>query len=340
MARFTGKVVTAICFFGAASAAFAQFTSNVQGVVQDQTSAAIPNATVRLRSLSTDVARTTKTSDAGVYRFSSLQPGGYDISVEAAGFQTKTVTVTLQTAQTADLNIGMSVAASNQAVEVRGNAILLDTADSRIQATIRQETLQDLPFQGRNFMGLVAVAPGVTGVGAVGGGAPSDAPDNFGTEKTVNASGNGRNYAGNEFVMDGLNVTSNIIQGVSNLSPNPDSIQEVSIQTNTFSVEQGKASSIVVNFTERAAIFSITRICGPGRNSRQSTDRTSVTTLPERSADPLSRTKHFSLLRLNRCGRKFRWQRMCERLRRPNLLIGPNRIIRALSAPACCLKDR
>jgi outer membrane receptor protein involved in Fe transport len=252
MARFTGKVVTAICFFGAASAAFAQFTSNVQGVVQDQTSAAIPNATVRLRSLSTDVARTTKTSDAGVYRFSSLQPGGYDISVEAAGFQTKTVTVTLQTAQTADLNIGMSVAASNQAVEVRGNAILLDTADSRIQATIRQETLQDLPFQGRNFMGLVAVAPGVTGVGAVGGGAPSDAPDNFGTEKTVNASGNGRNYAGNEFVMDGLNVTSNIIQGVSNLSPNPDSIQEVSIQTNTFSVEQGKASSIVVNITSKS----------------------------------------------------------------------------------------
>src|SRR5260370_35428931 len=52
--------------------------------------------------------------------------------------------------------------------------------------------------------------------------------------------------------MDGLNVTSNIIQGVSNLSPNPDSIQEVSIQTNTFSVEQGKASSILVNVTSKS----------------------------------------------------------------------------------------
>jgi hypothetical protein len=231
---------------------YGQFTSNIQGIVQDQSKAPVPGVTVTLRNPAIDVRQTTKSSDSGVYRFSSLQPGQYEISVEAAGFQKQTLGVTLQTAQTADVNIVMSVAAASEAVEVTAVAPILDTADSRLQATVRTETLQDLPFQGRNFLGLVAVAPGVTGVGAVGGGAPSDAPDNFGTEKTVNASGNGRNYAGNEFVMDGLNVTSNIIQGVSNLSPNPDSIQEVSIQTNTFSVEQGKASSILVNVTSKS----------------------------------------------------------------------------------------
>lgn len=252
MARFAVRFLIAFCLAGAANIGFAQFTSNIQGVVQDPSGASLPNATVKVRSIETDVASTTKTSDAGVYRFSSLQPGSYEVSVESAGFQSKTVRVTLQTAQTAAVNITVALASATQAVEVVGVPVILDTADTRIQATIRQETLSDLPFQGRNFMGLVALAPGVTGVGAVGGGAPSDAPDNFGTEKTVNASGNGRNYAGNEFVMDGLNVTSNIIQGVSNLSPNPDSIQEVSIQTNTFTVEQGKASSILVNITSKS----------------------------------------------------------------------------------------
>ena len=58
--------------------------------------------------------------------------------------------------------------------------------------------------------------------------------------------------SGNNFVVDGLNTTSNIIQGVANLSPNPDSIQELSIQTNTFSVEEGRASSIQVRVTTKS----------------------------------------------------------------------------------------
>lgn len=252
MAALASRRAVFAYFLGAGAICFGQFSSNIQGVVQDQTQSAVPHATVKLRNLSTDVTLTASSNDAGVYRFSSLQPGNYDIAVEAAGFQAQTLHVTLQTSQTADVNVNLTVAGAAATVEVAGTAPLLDAADSRLQATIRQETLQDLPFQGRNFLGLVAVAPGVTGFGAVGGGAPGNAPDNFSTEKVVDASGNGRNSAGNEFVMDGLNVTSNIIQGVSNLSPNPDSIQEVSIQTNTFSVEQGKASSILVNVTTKS----------------------------------------------------------------------------------------
>ena len=133
-----------------------------------------------------------------------------------------------------------------------GTAPTIDVADSRVHATYREEALRDLPFQGRNFLGLMAVAPGVTGRGAVGGGAPGDAPDNFSTEKTVDVSANGRNSGGNQFIMDGLNMTSNIIQGVANLSPNPDAIQEMAIQTNTFSVAEGRASSVNVAITTKS----------------------------------------------------------------------------------------
>ena len=137
-------------------------------------------------------------------------------------------------------------------VAVTAQAEVFNPAETRIQTTIRTETLQELPLQGRNFLGLVALGPGITGHGAVGGGAPADAPDNFSTEKTVEASGNGRNYSGNQFTLDGLNVTSNILQGVANLSPNPDSVQEISVQTNTFGVENGRGSSVQVALQRRA----------------------------------------------------------------------------------------
>ncbi|MGH9371580.1 MAG: TonB-dependent receptor, partial [Vicinamibacterales bacterium] len=65
-------------------------------------------------------------------------------------------------------------------------------------------------------------------------------------------SANGRNSGGNQFIMDGLNTTSNIIQGVANLSPNPDAIQEMAIQTNTFSVTEGRASSVNVAITTKS----------------------------------------------------------------------------------------
>src|SRR5438552_6573721 len=94
---------------------YGQFTSNIQGVVQDQSRAAVPGVTLTLRNLANDVQQTTKTSESGVYRFSSLQPGNYEVSVAAAGFQAQTLGVTLQTAQTADVNVTLAVAAASQA---------------------------------------------------------------------------------------------------------------------------------------------------------------------------------------------------------------------------------
>lgn len=230
----------------------AQFSSNIEGTVQDPNGRVIPNAVVTLRSQSTGIKLATKTSDSGVYRFSSVAPGVYEIVIESPGFETLQLPVTLQTAQTANANVTLSVAKSSQSVTVTAEAPSLDTQDSRLQTTVTNEALQDLPLQGRNFLGLVAVAPGITGHGAVGGGAPGDAPDNFSTEKTVEASGNGRNQSGNEFTLDGLNVTSNILQGTANLSPNPDSVQEVAIQTNTFDVEHGRGSSVQVAMTTKS----------------------------------------------------------------------------------------
>lgn len=163
--------------------AHAQFSSNLQGVVLDETGAVIPEATVTLLDLATGLDQVVQTSAAGVYRFSRLRPGSYEVTAEATGFQPQAQTARLQTAQTAGLNITLAVAGTEQRVVVTAEAPALDTSESRIQATIQNEELQDLPFKGRNFLALAAVAPGVTGfmAGSISQttAGESEAPDNF-----------------------------------------------------------------------------------------------------------------------------------------------------------------
>ena len=76
--------------------------------------------------------------------------------------------------------------------------------------------------------------------------------DNYAAETQMTASANGRSSTGNMFVVDGLDITSNITPGVLNLVPNPDTIQEAAVQVNTFNVEYGRSSSIVEVMTTRS----------------------------------------------------------------------------------------
>ena len=230
----------------------AQFGSSVQGVVTDQSGAVIPGATVVLIDRSTGVERNTETSASGVYRFASLGASEYEVAFQAEGFARTVVQVTLTTNQIGEVNGRLEVQAAAERVVVTAEAPVLDTADSRLQATIQEEALDDLPFGSRNMLGLAAVAPGITGYGLLAGGGASGPPDNFNTEVAIEASGNGRNSSGNLYTIDGLNVTSNIIQGRPNVTPNLESVEEVSIQTNTFSVEQTNASSVQVAITTKS----------------------------------------------------------------------------------------
>lgn len=235
-----------------ATMAFAQFSSNIQGTVKDPSGSAIPGASVKLTNLDTGVSQSTASDASGAYHFSSLAPGSYRVAVTAHGFQAGQVGIVLQTAQTSAVPVTLQISGKEQTVQVSAALPELDTADSRIQTTISTKQLHALPLQGRNFLGLTALAPGVTGLGGTAGGSPGDAPDNFSTEHAVDASANGHNFEGNSYSVDGLDVTSNIRPGVLNLSPNPDSVQEVSIQTNTFKVDNGRASSIEVAVTTKS----------------------------------------------------------------------------------------
>lgn len=224
--------------------ALAQFSSAVQGIVQDSNQAVVRNATIKLRSLQSGLTQETKTNDSGYYRFSSLAPGNYEMTVESQGFQRHTVSVSLTASQSRDVNVELAVQGTTVTVEVTSQAPILDTGETRLEMTLKQEKIRDLPLLNNSLFALLALAPGVTGT--------NGASDNFNPEYFSGISANGRSAAGNTYNVDGLSITSNITYGTSNLGLNPEAVQEVSIETNTFKAEQGRGSSLVVSYTTKS----------------------------------------------------------------------------------------
>lgn len=230
---------------GLTTAAYAQFSSSLQGTVSDPTGAVIPGATVTLTNTDTRVTQTTITGSKGDYRFVSIAPGPYDVTATANGFAPHKTSVRLQTDQMMNVSIALTVSSQSQTVEVTGQAPVLDTAETRTQMTIDTDALESLPLPGHSLLSLTTLAPGVTGLGAEG-------TDNYAAETEVQASANGRSNLGNVFVLDGLDITSDITPGVLNLVPNPDTIQEATVQVNTYNVDFGRNSSIVEVMTSRS----------------------------------------------------------------------------------------
>ena len=242
----------ALLMFGIATCCYGQFSSNLQGTVQDPNGAVIPGATLTLTNLATGVSRATNSEAQGDFRILSLAPGGYELLVTAKGFATAKVAVTLATEQTMDLPVVLKVGSQTQTVQVTDRAPVLDTADSRTQLTLDTQALNDLPMQGHTLLTMVEMSPGVTGLGMVGLGNNGQSSDNYSAETTVSASANGRSLVGNMYVADGLDITSDVRAGVLNLVPNPDTIAETTVQVNSYSVEYGRSSSIVEVMTTKS----------------------------------------------------------------------------------------
>lgn len=232
--------------------ALAQFTASIQGVVQDQSGAAVPKASLQLVNTATGVTKVASADAYGNYRFVSLAPGNYKITVDAPGFSKAEATVTLLTEQNLNVPIALKVGSASESVVVTTQAPIVDTADSRTELTLENEGVAQLPIIGRNLVTLVTLAPGVSGLGTSTSGSPASGVDNYSTEEQVDASANGQGQNNNQYIVDGLDVTSGIRQGVLNLTPQPESIQETSVQVNTFSVEHSRAAGLQTIFTTRS----------------------------------------------------------------------------------------
>lgn len=235
--------ILALALIISTASCYAQFNAGIQGTVQDQKGAVVPNATVTLINDATGIKQTTLSTSGGVYRFTSLAAGNYTVSTTVPGFSPVSEAVVLTANQLFDVPLTLAIASASSTVTVTTQAALLDTSDSRFEETLNTTALTDLPLPGRNPTNVLTVAPGVTGLGGQSSPGASTST-NFAPENWVNASANGRGANGNLYIVDGMDVTSFIRPGVLNLTPNADSLQEVSVQTNTYTVDYGRSSSI------------------------------------------------------------------------------------------------
>jgi len=237
--------------FISTASCYAQFTSGVQGTVQDAKGAVVPQATITLVNPDTGVTQRALSNASGVYRFVSLAPGNYTVSTTVQGFSPASVSFNLATAETRDVPLVLTVEKVSSTVTVTTQAPLIDTSDSRFEQTLDTSAMADLPLQGRNPTNVLIVAPGVTGLG--GQNSPgSSTSTNFAPENWVDASANGQGATGNQYIVDGMDVTSSIRPGVLNLTPNADVLQEVSVQTNTYTVDYGRAGAIQTVMTTKS----------------------------------------------------------------------------------------
>jgi hypothetical protein len=212
------------------------------GNVTDGTGAAVPGATVTIVHRDTGASHNTVTDASGSYRFSTVQPGTYTLTVQLSGFRTFTrsdIPVTLNNITRADAPL--QVGELSESVTVSGERPLLQTDRAEVRAELRSEELVNLPVSvNRNYQYLFRVLPGFT--------PPAEAhsvPSNPSRALVFNV--NGASRSSNNIRIDGVSTTNIWLPHVAAYVPALESLEAVNVVTGSFDAEQGLAGGSAIN---------------------------------------------------------------------------------------------
>jgi len=227
-------------------------TGTVSGSVLDSSNAPVPKARVLVTNTATGLNRETLTASDGGFVFPLLPVGPYNVSVEASGFrrfEQRGITVAT------DVNVTVSallhVGDVTETVTVDAQASLVETRSGTLGQVVTQEKIVQLPLNGRNAATLVLLSPGTADLGAQnsrGAGDVTHAADYPGAQAITS---NGSRSEGVNYFLDGAS-NQDPWTNVNNPFPNPDALEEFSVQTNNYSAEYGRASGAVVNIVTKS----------------------------------------------------------------------------------------
>ena len=234
-----GVIVAACCAVASADVVHAQETINyasISGRVIDPQGAVVPGAAVSARQIETNITAQTTTDSEGRFRFPYLRVGAYEVKVQLQGFTDSIRTLRLTIGAAFDLPVSLSVAGLDTAVTVTGEATLLEAARSQIAATVPQFEVARLPMNGRNFLDLALLIPGVS-------------PTNVGSTQlfpeTSAVPGQGISVASqrnlsNNFIVDGLSANDDAA-GLSGIPYGVDAVEQFQVVTSGAQAELGRA---------------------------------------------------------------------------------------------------
>ena len=210
--------------------------ASVSGRVTDQQGGSVPGAQVSARQTETNVTTEAVTDAAGRFRFPYLKVGSYELKVRLQGFSDLTRTLTLAGGSAFDLSLVLSVAGLETSLSVSAGAAVLETARSQIAGTVPQLEIQSLPMNGRNFLDLALLVPGVS-------------PTNIGSTQlfaeTSAVPGQGISIASqrnlsNNFVVDGLSANDDAA-GLSGIPYGVDAVEQFQVVTSGAQAALGRA---------------------------------------------------------------------------------------------------
>lgn len=212
-----------------------QATGLIVGVVQDGSGAVIPGAEVKAVNVQTGI-ETTATSDAqGRFNFPRTQLGNYQVEVRAEGFSTFVSEIfRLEADQNRRVTATMTLGQVTEVITVQGAVARVDTESATISEIVDERRITELPLNGRNPIELVKLIPGINN-------GPGGVISQFGAFSV-----NGSRAISNQYMLDGGD-NNDQQGGAPAIVPNPDSLQEFSVQTNNYGAEHGGAMGGVIN---------------------------------------------------------------------------------------------
>ncbi|HEY8228358.1 MAG TPA: carboxypeptidase regulatory-like domain-containing protein [Pyrinomonadaceae bacterium] len=244
--RFIVQAVLTVCLTFVATSAIAQQTvGSIHGTVRDPQGAVVQNAEVTARNVATNLSRTTTTNDSGDYRLSDLPPGKYELKVTAANFKQTVVSdvvvaVNTDTEQDAKLEVG---GASEQVTVVGGAEAQISTTENTVAGVVNTQQIQNLPLNGRNFLDLAQLQPGVE---KVEGGNFDPTKANYTGVSIAGQAGRSAQIA-----VDGGSVVDNVV-GTTVQNFSQEIVQEFQLGISNYDLSTGASSTGSVNIISKS----------------------------------------------------------------------------------------
>lgn len=231
------------------ASAVAQTTNaTIVGDVTDPQGGAIAGATINVKSIATGVSREVLSSEVGTYRVFPLNPGAYTVTATSPGFKTKVQeNVVLEIASNVKVDFQLEVGAVSETVEVKANAVVLQTQDASIGGTVTSTVLEKMPVNGRNYTRLILMMPGTSDQGG------SQSNGTFSGTQMISV--NGQRRQDNNFTVDGVDNNFMMMNSPGG-SPPMDAIQEFRVLNNT-SAEFGRSAGANVNIAVKSGTHDL-----------------------------------------------------------------------------------
>ena len=241
MSRVLGVAIVLSFLLG--PGAFAQGTGTITGTVADESGAVIPNANITITNKATGVGRSANTNAEGYFSAVALLAGDYEVKAEVTGFRTLVRPATVQAGQTTQVNLPMSLGQTQEVVTVEAASSQINYENNQIQGVIQRQAIQDLPLNGRSYLQLAQLEPGVQ--------VSSGTVAQFNVLFTVSVLGGGNRTA---VTVDGGNVSDNIDVGggMSSMNFSQDVVQEFQLSEVNFDISTPISAGGAINMVTRS----------------------------------------------------------------------------------------